>query len=68
MGDTSKFYVHRKLYGRGFDINGTLFALQNVTVEMLSWKYSRDVLEMFSKIVLKNPCLNVLEFDVLPLL
>ena len=57
MGDTSKFRtgVHRKLDGRGFDINGILFALQNVTVEMLSWKYSRDVLEMFSKIVLKNP-------------
>ena len=37
--------------GRGFDINAILFALQNVTVEMLSWKCSRDVLENN----LKNP-------------
>ena len=40
-----------KLDGRGFDINAKLFALQNVTVEMLPWKCSQDVLE----------------FDVLPL-
>ena len=33
------------LDGRGFDINAILFALQNVTVEMLSWKCSRYVLE-----------------------
>ena len=39
------------LDGRGFDINAILFALQNVTVEMLSWKCSRDVLENN----LKNP-------------
>ena len=39
------------LDGRGFDINAILFALhlQNVTVEMLSWKCSRDVLEKCPK-------------------
>ena len=48
------------LDGCGFDINAILFALQNVTVEMLSWKCSRDVLEKCPQ----KP-LNVL---VLPLL
>ena len=51
-----------KLDGPEFDTNALLFALQNVTVEILSCKCSRNVLENSPQ----KPS-NVLEFDVLPL-